>query len=113
MSIPKAVTLCEAALLTSIQAREYGDIRSILDEMLAFPTWAEQVHMSKYLNVHVQGAMFDYDALTGWGYVEDDDGVTLDMIKSSSFKIQVAGERYPASASLTPMYDRKGERVGM
>ncbi len=49
----------------------------------------------------------------GMGYVEDEDGVTLDMITSSSFEIQVAGERYPASASLRPMYDPKGERVRM
>ncbi len=49
----------------------------------------------------------------GMGYVEDEDGVTLDMVRSSSFEIQVAGERYPASASLRPMYDPKGERVRM
>jgi 4-methylaminobutanoate oxidase (formaldehyde-forming) len=49
----------------------------------------------------------------GMGYVEDEDGVTLDMITSSSFEIQVAGERFPASASLRPMYDPKGERVRM
>jgi 4-methylaminobutanoate oxidase (formaldehyde-forming) len=49
----------------------------------------------------------------GMGYVEDEDGVTLDMITSSSFEIQVAGERYRASASFRPMYDPKGERVRM
>ena len=49
----------------------------------------------------------------GMGYVEDEDGVTLDMINSSSFEIQVAGERYPATTSLRPMYDPKGERVRM
>ena len=49
----------------------------------------------------------------GMGYVEDEDGVTLDMISSSSFEIQVAGERYSASATLRPMYDPKGERVRM
>jgi 4-methylaminobutanoate oxidase (formaldehyde-forming) len=49
----------------------------------------------------------------GMGYVEDEGGVTLDMINSSSFEIQVAGQRYQASASLRPMYDPKGERVRM
>ena len=47
----------------------------------------------------------------GMGYVEDADGVTLDMVNTSSFEIQVAGERYPAQASLRPMYDPKSERV--
>jgi 4-methylaminobutanoate oxidase (formaldehyde-forming) len=49
----------------------------------------------------------------GMGYVESKDGVTLDMITSSTFEIQVAGEKYSATASLRPMYDPKGERVRM
>jgi glycine cleavage system aminomethyltransferase T/glycine/D-amino acid oxidase-like deaminating enzyme len=49
----------------------------------------------------------------GMGYVLDADGVTLDMVNSSSFEIQVAGERFPATASLRPMYDPKGQRVRM
>jgi 4-methylaminobutanoate oxidase (formaldehyde-forming) len=49
----------------------------------------------------------------GMGYVSDADGVTLDMVNSSSFEIQVAGERFPATASLRPMYDPKGQRVRM
>jgi glycine cleavage system aminomethyltransferase T/glycine/D-amino acid oxidase-like deaminating enzyme len=49
----------------------------------------------------------------GMGYVENKDGVTLDMITSSQFEIQVAGEKYSATTSLRPMYDPKGERVRM
>ncbi|MDK1097743.1 MAG: FAD-dependent oxidoreductase [Actinomycetota bacterium] len=49
----------------------------------------------------------------GMGYVENEDGVTIDMIKSDGFEIQVAGERYPAKTSLRPMYDPKGLRVRM
>ncbi len=49
----------------------------------------------------------------GMGYVENDDGVTIDMIRSGGFEIQVAGERFPAKASLRPMYDPKGLRVRM
>lgn len=49
----------------------------------------------------------------GMGYVEHADGVTLDLIASSTFEIQVAGERYPARASLRPMYDPKNLRVHM
>lgn len=49
----------------------------------------------------------------GMGYVEHPDGVSLDLLKASSFEIQVAGTRYPASTSIRPMYDPKGERVRM
>jgi 4-methylaminobutanoate oxidase (formaldehyde-forming) len=37
--------------------------------------------------------------------------VTADYIKSGNYEIEVAGKRYPAKASLRPMYDPKLERV--
>ncbi|MEE9297630.1 MAG: FAD-dependent oxidoreductase [Acidimicrobiia bacterium] len=49
----------------------------------------------------------------GFGYVEHDAGVTADFVKSGSFEIQVAGERFGASASLRAMYDPKNLRVRM
>jgi len=49
----------------------------------------------------------------GFGYVENESGVTVDQVKSDGFEIQVAGERYPAKASLRPMYDPGNERVHM
>nr|NIV28365.1 FAD-dependent oxidoreductase [Anaerolineae bacterium] len=47
----------------------------------------------------------------GLGNVENEKGVTADFVKSGTYEIQVAGARYPAKASLRPMYDPKGERV--
>jgi len=52
-------------------------------------------------------------AAMGMGYVTHDGGVSVDLLKSSTFEIVVAGERYPATTSLRPMYDPKGERVRM
>ena len=49
----------------------------------------------------------------GFGYVENDEGVTPDLVKSGTFEIQVAGERIPAKASLRSMYDPKNLRVRM
>ena len=49
----------------------------------------------------------------GLGYVEHEEGVTVDFIKSGKFEIQVAGERFPAQASLRSMYDPKNLRVRM
>jgi glycine cleavage system aminomethyltransferase T/glycine/D-amino acid oxidase-like deaminating enzyme len=47
----------------------------------------------------------------GLGQVKNEDGVTPDFIASGSYEIEIAGERYPARASLRPMYDPKNERV--
>ena len=49
----------------------------------------------------------------GLGYVDHEEGVTVDFIKSGNFEIQVAGERFPARASLRSMYDPKNLRVRM
>jgi len=47
----------------------------------------------------------------GLGTVHNEGGATVDYIKSGSYEIEVAGVRYPARASLRPMYDPKGIRV--
>jgi glycine cleavage system aminomethyltransferase T/glycine/D-amino acid oxidase-like deaminating enzyme len=47
----------------------------------------------------------------GLGRVENETGVTADFVKSGSYEIEVAGVRFPAKASLRPMYDPTGERV--
>jgi 4-methylaminobutanoate oxidase (formaldehyde-forming) len=49
----------------------------------------------------------------GFGYVDNEDGVTADFLKTGRFEIVVAGERFAARASLRPMYDPKNERVRM
>ncbi len=49
----------------------------------------------------------------GMGYVSNEDGVNKDFLESSTFEIEVAGERYQASASLKAFYDPKSERVRM
>jgi glycine cleavage system aminomethyltransferase T len=47
----------------------------------------------------------------GLGRVENKGSVTADFVNSGSYEIEVVGVRYPARASLRPMYDPKGERV--
>jgi hypothetical protein len=38
-------------------------------------------------------------------------GVTPDYINSGNYEIEIASVRYPSTASLRPMYDRKNQRV--
>jgi 4-methylaminobutanoate oxidase (formaldehyde-forming) len=49
----------------------------------------------------------------GFGYVDNEDGVTVDFLETGRFEIVVAGRRFAARASLRPMYDPKNERVRM
>jgi len=49
----------------------------------------------------------------GMGYVSYEDGVSKDFLESSTFEIEVAGERHRARASLRAFYDPQSERVRM
>jgi 4-methylaminobutanoate oxidase (formaldehyde-forming) len=54
---------------------------------------------------------FTLGGAMGMGFVENEAGATRDFINSGSYEIDIAGERYPAKASLRPMYDPKGIRI--
>jgi hypothetical protein len=48
----------------------------------------------------------------GWDPSKTRTAVTPDFVKSGSYEIEVSGKRYPARASLRPMYDPKGQKSG-
>ena len=45
------------------------------------------------------------------GYVEHPGGVTRDLLAGARIEVEIACERYPARASLRPLYDPRSERV--
>jgi len=45
------------------------------------------------------------------GYVREDEGFVAERIAAGGFEIEVAGRRVPATASLTPLYDPKHQRI--
>ena len=47
----------------------------------------------------------------GLVYVEHPDGIDQEFIETGSFEIEVAGNRFAATASLRPMYDPTGEKI--
>lgn len=47
----------------------------------------------------------------GLGMVEDEAGIPVEMIQGCRFEIDIAGSRYPARASLRPLYDPDRLRV--
>jgi glycine cleavage system aminomethyltransferase T/glycine/D-amino acid oxidase-like deaminating enzyme len=54
---------------------------------------------------------FTLGGAMGMGFVENESGATVDFINSGTYEIDIAGEHFPARASLTPMYDPKGIRI--
>ena len=62
---------------------------------------------------YTSSGMYGYSlgGAVGLGYVNEPEGVTADYLNSGTFEIEVEGKRYPARASLRPMYDPKNERV--
>ena len=47
----------------------------------------------------------------GLGYITHAEGVSPQFVEAGGFEIEVAGRRFPARASLSPMYDPRGERI--
>ncbi|MFA6207339.1 MAG: glycine cleavage T C-terminal barrel domain-containing protein, partial [Methylocystis sp.] len=47
----------------------------------------------------------------GYGYVRNSDGVDPTFVLSGEYQLEIAGARRPATVSLSPFYDPKGERI--
>ncbi len=62
---------------------------------------------------HIGGGAYGHTlgGAVGLGFVNNEAGVTADFIKNGRYEIEVIGRRYPATASLRPLYDPKGLRV--
>lgn len=53
---------------------------------------------------------FTLGGAMGMGFVNHEEDASIEFINSGSYEIDIAGERYPAKASLRPMYDPLNER---
>ena len=62
-----------------------------------------------YLQTGAYG--FTLGGAVGMGFVENEEGATPDFINSGTYEIDIAEVRYPAKASLKPMYDPEGKKV--
>jgi 4-methylaminobutanoate oxidase (formaldehyde-forming) len=45
------------------------------------------------------------------GWVRRPDGLTPELLRTTGFEIEIAGDHYPAEASLRAFYDPAGERM--
>ena len=62
---------------------------------------------------HIRAGAYGHTlgAAVGLGMVEDEAGIPAEAITDAQFEIEVAGQRYPARASLRPLYDPDRLRV--
>jgi 4-methylaminobutanoate oxidase (formaldehyde-forming) len=54
---------------------------------------------------------FTLGGAVGLAMIEAGEPVTRGFLADGAWEVDIAGTRYPAMASLTPLYDPKGERV--
>lgn len=73
----------------------------------------EPVWQGDVLVGYIRSGMYGHTlgAAVGLGYVTAPAGGTFGAIDPDAYEIEVAGIRYPATASLKPLYDPKGERI--
>ena len=73
----------------------------------------ETIYRDGQIVGHLQTGSYGFTlgGAMGMGFVKNDAGATNDFINSGSYEIDIAGERFPAKASLRPLYDPKGLRV--
>ncbi len=73
----------------------------------------EPIYCNNEIMGYIRSGMFGHTlgASVGLGYIEHHEGVSVEMINNGTFEIEVAGVRYPARASLKPMYDPAMERI--
>ncbi len=97
----------EAGVLT------YRFVQFLLEDPEPLLHGGEPVYTNGNRIGHLEGGGYGYTlgSSVGLGFIEHEEGVTAEFVKSSQFEIEVVGQRYPAKASLRPMYDPKGLKV--
>jgi len=105
------------ALLAQYEARPYATrlVQFLLDDPEPLLHGEEPILLDGNAVGYVRSGAYGHTlgGAMGFGYVEHADGVTGDLVRAGGFEIVVAGERFPARASLSSMYDPRNERVRM
>jgi glycine cleavage system aminomethyltransferase T/glycine/D-amino acid oxidase-like deaminating enzyme len=102
-------------LLRHIQkgAPKYRLTQFLLEDPEPLVYGSEPIYRDGKFVGHVLAGSYGHTlgAAVASGHVNDVKGVTTEYIRSGTYEIDIAGERYPAKASLQPFYDPKGTRV--
>jgi 4-methylaminobutanoate oxidase (formaldehyde-forming) len=104
----------EALLKRKEAGLEYRLVQFLLEDPEPLLHYGEPIYRKGQRAGYIMAGGYGHTlgAAVGVGPVENEDGIaTPDYIKSGEYEIEVAGARYPAKASLRPMYDPKLLRV--
>jgi 4-methylaminobutanoate oxidase (formaldehyde-forming) len=73
------------------------------------PIWRDDLLVG-----YITSGMFGHTvgASLGMGYIENNDGLAdREFVDAGSYEIEIAGDRFPAEASMQPFYDPTSQRV--
>ncbi len=92
---------------------KYRLVQFLLEDPEPLLYYSEPIYRDGVFAGHVMAGSYGHSlgAAVAVGHVNHPDGVTADFVRGGRYEIDVAGVRYPAKASLRPMYDPKGKRV--
>jgi 4-methylaminobutanoate oxidase (formaldehyde-forming) len=88
-------------------------VQFLLEDPEPMLYYGEQIYRDgKWVGyIHSGGYGFTLGASVSLGMIEANEPITPDYIANGKFEIEVNSVRYPAQASLRPMYDPRSERV--
>lgn len=92
---------------------KYRLVQFLLEDPEPLLYYSEPIYRDGAFAGHVMAGNYGHTlgAAVAVGHVINESGVTADYILSGKYEIDVAGVRYPARASLRPMYDPQNERM--
>jgi 4-methylaminobutanoate oxidase (formaldehyde-forming) len=92
---------------------EHRLVQFLLEDPEPLLYGSEPIYRDGELAGYVAGGGYGHTlgGAVGLGSINNEGGVTADYVKSGSYEIEVVGVRYPAKASLRPMYDPKGIKI--
>ncbi|MGJ3261303.1 MAG: GcvT family protein [Rhodospirillales bacterium] len=73
----------------------------------------EPIHRDGTIVGYIASGMYGHTlgGAIGLGYVKNADGVDAAFVNEGSYELEVCGVKYPAKASLKPLFDPKNEKV--
>lgn len=104
----------EALLRRKEAGLEYRLVQFLLEDPEPLLNYGEIIYRDGVPVGYIRAGGYGHTlgASVGVGAVENEGGIaSVDFIESGSYEIEIAGVRYPARASLRPMYDPKLQRV--
>jgi glycine cleavage system aminomethyltransferase T/glycine/D-amino acid oxidase-like deaminating enzyme len=94
-----------------LKQKESGCKKMLVQFLLADPEpliyHNEPIYRNGEIKGFIRSGMYGHTlgGAVGLGYIENQGGVDKDYIEAGRYEIEIAGQRYPASSSLKPMYD--------